>query len=31
MAEVVAVRRGASGGALVDGSGPVHRRSVAAR
>lgn len=28
MAEVVAVRRGASGGALVGGSGPVHRRSV---
>jgi xanthine dehydrogenase accessory factor len=31
MAEVVAVRRGASGGSLVDGSGPVHRRVAPVR
>ncbi len=28
MAEVIAVRRGAPGGALADGSGPIHRRAV---
>ncbi|PZE85277.1 XdhC family protein [Curtobacterium sp. MCBD17_032] len=31
MAEVVAVRRGAPGGPLVGGSGPVHRRAVEVR
>ena len=31
MAEVIAVRRGAPGGALTAGSGPIHRRAVAAR
>jgi len=31
MAEVVAVRRGASGAPLVDGSGAIHRRAVWAR
>ncbi|QCR44202.1 hypothetical protein C1N91_12400 [Curtobacterium sp. SGAir0471] len=28
MAEVVAVRTGSSGGALADGSGPIHRRAA---
>ena len=28
MAEVIAVRTGSAGGSLVDGSGPIHRRSV---
>ena len=28
MAEVVAVRRGAPGGALADGAGPIHRRAA---
>ncbi|UBQ04204.1 XdhC family protein [Curtobacterium sp. TXMA1] len=27
-AEVIAVRRGAAGGALTDGSGPIHRRAA---
>ncbi|MFJ4220410.1 XdhC family protein [Curtobacterium luteum] len=30
MAEVIAVRTGAPGGALVDGTGPIHRPAVAA-
>ncbi|UFU13348.1 XdhC family protein [Curtobacterium sp. C1] len=30
MAEVIAVRRGAPGGALAGGAGPIHRRAVAA-